>query len=204
MFMIRSKSLKTELYRKGIHLSSLWMPLFIMTTERNFCIVLFSVLLVLDLAAEYAAYCKLGGVGAVFRKMFIRTLRNREVSHSSFVPSGAVYILAAALMVSVCFSQKAAVAAMCIVLIADSNAALFGKFLGTYRFYNGKSVEGTLAFFISAVLVILFFYSGISPFAVCLTAGAATAMEFFERETGIDDNFAVPLISGFVLNLISL
>lgn len=204
MFFALSKNLKTEWYRKGIHLSSLWMPLFILLAERNFCIVLFSVLLVLDFAAEYAAYCKLSGIGSLFRRVFLRVLRGKEINRVLFVPSGAVYILAGALAVSVCFSAQAAATAMCVVLVADSNAALFGKFLGTYRFYNGKSVEGTLAFFISAVSVILLFYSEVSLTVVCLTAGLATAVEFFEKEIGIDDNFAIPLISGFVLNLISL
>ena len=32
----------------------------------------------------------------------------------------------------------------------------------------------------------------------------ATAAEFFERELQIDDNFAIPVITGFILNLISL
>ena len=204
IFMTESKALKTELYRKAVHLSSLWIPLLIMLAEKNFCIILFSVLVVLDLTAEYNAYRKTSVIGTLFRRLFIKTLRNKEVSRISFVPSGSVYILAAALAVSVCFSPKAAAAAMCIVLTADSNAALIGRFFGTFRFYNGKSFEGTMAFFVSSVLVILFFYPEISPAIICLTATVATAAEFFEKEIGTEDNFALPLLSGFILNLVSL
>lgn len=204
MFAANSKSLKTELYRKAVHLSSLWMPLLIMLCSRNFCIILFSCLLGLNIIVEYAAYQKAAFFGTLFRRMFIKTLRNREISRAAFTPSGSVYILAAALTVSVCFSAQAAAAAMCIVLIADSNAALIGKVFGTLRFSNGKSIEGTTAFFISAVLVCLCFFPTNSLFIIYLTAALATAAEFFEKKLGIDDNLSIPLVSGFILNLIML
>lgn len=110
MSVVLSKSLKTELYRKAVHLSSLWMSLFILWADRNVSIVTFSLLLALNLIVEYAAYRKTAVVGDLFRRMFIRTLRNREVCRERFVPSGSVYILAAALIVSVCFTSRAAAA----------------------------------------------------------------------------------------------
>jgi len=203
MFVLKSKPLKTELYRKIVHLSSLWMPWLILTQERNKCMLLFGFLFLIDVLLEYAAYSKVSSIGILFRKMFIKTLRNKEISRTLFVPSGSVYILAAALIVSVCYSAKAAAAAMCIVLIADSNAALIGRFLGTIRFYNGKSLEGTAAFFISTAAVILAFFPNISLFLLAFTAGSAAAIEFFEQEIGIDDNLAVPVVSGFILNLMT-
>lgn len=204
MSVVLSKSLKTELYRKAVHLSSLWMSLFILWADRNVSIVTFSLLLALNLIVEHAAYRKTAVVGDLFRRMFIRTLRNREVCRERFVPSGSVYILAASLIVSVCFTSRAAAAAMGVVLVADTCAALVGKVWGTYRFSNGKSIEGTAAFFSSAVWVIVLFFPTVSPLIVFSAALLAAAAEFFEKETGIDDNFAVPLVSGFVLNLISL
>lgn len=139
----------------------------------------------------------------LFKKMFIKTLRNREISHSTFTPSGSVYILAAALAVSVCFAPKAAAAAMCVMLIADSNAALCGRFWGSFRFYNGKSPEGTLAFFISALGIISCFFPALPSVTAFFIALTATAAEFFEKELRIDDNFTIPLVTGFLLNLIS-
>lgn len=204
MFAVKSRSLKTELYRKAVHLSSLWMPVLMMCCSRNFCILLFAALLGLDLAVEYSAYRKISGVGSLFRRMFIKTLRNKEISQSSFTPSGSVYILAAALFVSVCFSAKAAAAAMCVVLISDTLAALIGKFFGTFRFSNGKSFEGTLIFFISAVLIGASFFPGVSPFIIYPAAFLGTLAEFFENKIGVDDNLSVPLVCGFVFNLIVL
>ena len=203
MLGLKSKSLKTELYRKAVHLSSLWMPVFIMTMPRNWSIILFSFFLIVNFLMEYASYQKTAIIGSLFRKMFIKTLRNREISHSHFTPSGSIYILAAALTVSVCFTPKAAATAMCIVLISDTCAALFGKFCGTFRFYNGKSFEGTFAFILSAYFVIYFFFPAISSFFICFIAFISAATEFFEKEIGVDDNFSIPLVSGFFLNLIA-
>ena len=50
----KSKAIKTELYRKAVHLSSLWMPLFIFTAPRNWSILLFFTLLAANLFVEYA------------------------------------------------------------------------------------------------------------------------------------------------------
>ena len=51
----KSRAIKTELYRKAVHLSSLWMPLFIFTAPRNWSILLFFTLLAANLFVEYAA-----------------------------------------------------------------------------------------------------------------------------------------------------
>ena len=93
---------------------------------------------------------------------------------------------------------------MSIMLVSDSCAAIIGKFWGSKRFDNGKSVEGTLAFFISAVCVVYFFFPAISPAIIAVTALSASLAEFFEKDLRIDDNFSIPLIAGFILNLISL
>lgn len=198
-----NRTLKTELYRKAVHLSSLWMPALIITLPRNINIVLFFALLTLNILAERAAYCKSSGFGCLFRRMFIKTLRNREISRTNFVPSGSVYILAAALITCTCYTGKAAATAMAVMLIADTCAALAGRFLGKIKFYNGKSLEGVSAFILSALLTIVYFFPHISPAAAVATACLACAAEFFEKEIKIDDNLGIPLIAGFILNLIA-
>lgn len=203
MIALSSKSFKTELYRKSVHLSSLWMPMLILSLSRNACIVLFSALLLADLVVEYSAYNKTAVIGNLFRRMFIKTLRNREISREGFVPSGSVYIMMAAVIVSVCFNSLAAAAAMCVMLVADSSAALVGKFCGTFRFYNGKSLEGTAAFFVSAFAVVSCFYADAPLIMVVFVAAMTTAAEFFEKELKVDDNFTIPLVCGFLLNLIA-
>lgn len=196
------KSLKTELYRKSVHLSSLWIPAFIVLAGKNLSIMLFAVLFLINLAVEYSAYQKSGVVGRLFRRTFIKTLRNKEVGRNHFVPSGSVYVLFAALVTSACYAPLAAAAAMSVMLISDTCAALVGKFLGSIRFYNGKSAEGTFAFWVSAFLVVNLFFPA-APLLLLFGASAAACLaEFFEAELKVDDNFAIPVVCGFLLNLL--
>lgn len=201
MLELQSKSLKTEVYRKAIHISSLWMPLWILVMSQKQSIVLFGCLFSGNLLLEYASYQNIAGIGVLFRKIFIKTLRKKEINPAHFVPTGSVYLLAGALAVSVCFTAKVAATAMCVVLISDSCAALIGKLFGTFKFYNGKSFEGTFSFILSAYIVIFCFFPTLSPIVICFISLVAAATEFFEEEIGIDDNFLIPLVTGLLLNL---
>lgn len=46
------------------------------------------------------------------------------------------------------------------------------------------------------------YFPMVSPFIIYVTALLATVVEFFESKIGVDDNLSIPLISGFILNLI--
>lgn len=202
MLFIKSKSIKTELYRKAIHLSSLWIALFIYIVPIDFCMITFLILFLGNLYIEYAAFHKTSHIGTLFRKMFFKTFRNKEIYTKKFIPSGSVYVLAAALIVSVCYTTKAAAIAMAIMIVSDSCAALIGKTFGKIRFYNKKTLEGTFAFWLSAFLIIMAFCS-VSVITAFIIAAVTTMTEFFEKELRIDDNLAIPVISGFLLNLIT-
>lgn len=206
MTVLISKSLKTELYRKAIHLSSLWMPLFIYRADKSWSMILFAVLALGNLFFEYAAYARVSYIGGWFRRMFIKTLRHKEICQKKFVPSGSFYILTAALICSVCFSKPVGATAMTIMLISDSCAALCGKFYGRIRFKNGKSAEGTLAFAASVILVIFMLNKilTVSSTAAAVVVITATAVEFFEKKIKVDDNLTIPLVSGLIFNLFSL
>lgn len=199
-----SKSLKTEIYRKAVHLSSLWMPLFIFLSGKNICILFFLFTLLGNLILEYAAYKKTPVIGGMFRRMFFKTLRPKEVIKNKFVPSGSVYILLAALICSVCYAKEAAAIALTVMLIADSGAALCGKLFGSFRFENGKSLEGTATFFILTLFILSLLAPECPLPLMTMTAVSATAAEFFENELSLDDNLSIPLVVGYFLNLLYL
>ncbi len=199
------KSLKKEFYRKAIHLSSLWIPLVIYFAETSVSELLFAILLLLDLVIEYANYRRLPWARWLFARLFARTLREKETVRASFQATGSMYVLAAALMCTVLFSKPIAIISLTVMLISDTAAALFGKAYGTRKLYKNKSLEGTAAFFMSALFVNMICNS-IYPFGVtsvfaCLLA---TFAEMYEDKFGIDDNFSIPLSIGVVLTLSEL
>lgn len=101
-----NKSIKTELSRKAIHLSSLWMPMFIFLADKNTALIVFAMLLAIDLAVEYLSYKKVRWARNSFERLFVRTLRGKEIKKDLFRPSGALYVLAAAVLCVLCFPKE--------------------------------------------------------------------------------------------------
>ena len=83
-----AKNLKKELYRKLIHLSSLWIPLFIYFVHPGVSIVFFSLLFVGNVLIEYGNYKKHPWARRTFGSLFFRMLRNKETTHGKFQVSG--------------------------------------------------------------------------------------------------------------------
>ncbi len=194
------KSLKKEFYRKAIHLSSLWIPLFIYLAHSGVSVALFAFLLLGDVIVEYANYRRYLWARWIFARFFAKTLRNKETVRARFQPTGSMYVLAAAIICTVLFSKPVAVIALTVMLISDTAAALFGKAYGTRKLYKSKSIEGTAAFFMSALgvnMLCAFFY----PFNVVSVIAClmATLAEMYEDKLDIDDNFSIPLAVGLVL-----
>ena len=99
------------------------------------------------------------------------------------------------------FGKEVAAIALTVMLISDSAAALVGRSVGKIKIYKNKTLEGTLAFFVSAVVINLLFWP-LYPF----TAGSivaclvATLAEVYEDKIEIDDNLSVPVFFSVVLN----
>ena len=199
------KSLKKEFYRKSIHLSSLWIPLVIYFMHPGFSVSLFALLLLGDIGLEYANYKRYPWARQIFGALFAKTLRNKETVHARFQATGSMYVLAAAILCTILFSRSVAVIALSVMLVSDTAAALFGKAYGSRKLYKNKSLEGTTAFFMSALLVNMVL-SPIFPFNVAsvIACLAATFAEMFEDKLDIDDNFSITLVVGALLTFLNL
>ena len=199
-----AKNLKKDLYRKSIHLSSLWIPLFIYFVHPGVSIVFFSLLFVGNVLIEYGNYKKYPWARRTFGSLFFRMLRNKETTHGKFQVSGSLYVLLAAIACTLLFPQPVAVISLSVMLISDTSAALFGKAYGTRKLYKNKSLEGTVAFFLSALIVNMlcepiyhFTYAGV------IACAAASFAEMFEDKLEVDDNLSIPLVVGTVLVILN-
>lgn len=199
-----SKSFRNELYRKLIHLSSLWIPAFIYLVHPGISITLFSVLLTGDVLIEYGNFKKWKWARRTFGTMFYKTLRNKERVRTHFQVSGSMYVLAAAIICTMLFSKPVAALSLTIMLTSDACAALFGKAFGTRKLYKSKSLEGTVAFFL-CTLIIMILFTPLYPvtYASIIAAATATFAEMYEDKIEIDDNLSVPLFVGIILTLLN-
>lgn len=199
-----NKSFRQEVSRKLIHLSSLWIPAFIYFVPQNISITFFAFILSGDALLEYGNYKRWRWARRTFGVLFYRTLRSKELVHDHFEATGSLYVLSAAILCPLMFSQTVATIALTIMLTSDTCAALFGKAFGTRKLYKKKSLEGTSAFFLCTLLVLML-YTPIYPvtYASIIAAFLATLCEMFEDKLEIDDNLSVPLVIGIILTLLN-
>ena len=199
-----NKSFRQEVSRKLIHLSSLWIPAFIYFVPQNISITFFTFALAGDAILEYGNYKRWRWARRTFGALFYRTLRSKELVHDHFQATGSLYVLSAAILCPLMFSQTVSAIALTVMLTSDACAALFGKAFGTRKLYKKKSLEGTVAFFLCTLLVLML-YTPIYPvtYASIIAALLATFAEMYEDKLEIDDNLSIPLIIGIVLTLLN-
>ncbi len=195
-----------EIFRKTIHLSSLWMVASIAFFPKWFNIALFVFLLASIILVEYGNYRQWKLFTLTYGSLFNRILREKE-RQEKFHLSGASYVIAAALMVTAIFPKIIAMTALSIMLIGDTSAALVGRKFGRHKINGGtKSIEGSIAFWLSSAAVLLFFYLAYHqplPFLPCGLIGitVATFAEIYRNRLHLDDNFSIPLATGLFLSL---
>ena len=141
----------------------------------------------------------------VFNTTFSSIMRADELIRGKRL--GSTYFLPACCITILLFSKPVAIAAVSVLVISDTAAALIGKRYGRKRILGGKSAEGTLAFVVSAALVIVvvgIFNQQTAGFFVAgfVASIVAAFVELFTKKIGIDDNFTIPLSTGAVMTLL--
>ncbi len=141
----------------------------------------------------------------LLRSFFYQFKRQRE-RHPFFATFS---FLLAVLLCLIVFGQAIAIIACITLSFGDAISTVIGKKYGAHKIFwaKPKSVEGSLAFFItsfSAILIFLYYfpqYTIYSPFATALVGAGVGA---FVETLPANDNSSVPLITGFALWLLSL
>lgn len=192
-------SYAAELARKGIHLCSLSIPViyyFISkSTALGILIPLTFFLLFIDITRFMFK-----PVGKLFHFLFGWLLRPHESNEEARRLTGATYVLLAAVVCIWIFPKVVAITAFAILIISDTSSALIGRRFGRRPFLR-KSLAGALAFFGSALVVVLLSpkiaYHPLEYLIGAVAAGAGMVVESIA--SSIDDNLLVPLSVGIVM-----
>ena len=200
---------RQEVFRKLIHLSSLWIPavIYLYQGQKILLVYFFLTLLILNLLCEFAYSCQVPVIREVYSFFFGRMLRNKQVKRGQWVVSGAPPVFAAAALACLLFRPYFAAIGMVVMLTADTAAALIGRRFGRHACVNHKSVEGVAAFIVTGLVFSLLILWGSGIFSWKLGLGAvlgtvlAAGAELFEKQLHVDDNLSIPVIMGAVLTL---
>ena len=188
-----------EIARKAIHLCSLSIPVIYYFIERDLALMILVPVTLGFLTVDLLRYYH-GPTSRLFYRIFSFMLRKHEQDPSSKRLNGATNVLIAASLCVIIFPKLVVLTAFPILIISDSVAALFGRRFGKRKFMQ-KSLEGSGAFFVSALLVVYFTAKvdhAITEYAI----GAAAAFVGTVAEAGswkIDDNLSIPLSVGAVM-----
>ncbi|MBM4178465.1 MAG: dolichol kinase [Ignavibacteria bacterium] len=193
--MSQQISYTSELARKGIHLSSLMIPIVYLQLERWTGITILSVMtavsLLIDVLMHYHAPTR-----RVMHALVGRMLRQHEVMTEAFRLTGASWVLIAATLTFLAFPPVLSTTAFTVLIVSDTVAALIGRRYGRRAFLD-KTLVGTTCFFLAAVGVTVvyqhvfdcgfyFLVSGVVASALCAIVEASSI------RLRVDDNISIP------------
>ena len=189
---------RAEIIRKGIHLNSLLIPIIYSFITKELALWLLVPMTVLALAIELGKHYS-SSFAVLYYRIFGTILREHEHDRTRFHFNGATYVLLSAVFCVLVFPKLITITAFAILIISDSTSALIGRKFGKHRFFL-KSREGALAFFVSAVVVVLVApKSDGLPMEYLIGVIGALAGTVAESALKIDDNLSIPVTVGTVM-----
>jgi dolichol kinase len=187
-------SWKGELFRKGIHLTSLSIPVCFFLLSDSVVRICLVIAILLSLIFDLLRIFGNDQVKAFLSDLFGPILRPKEERRLS----GSTTILLAALLVHLFYDLNIAAASMVIIVIGDTAAAIIGRRFGRFHF-RGKTLEGSLAFCLFAGLAVLIIPDLAIKVAI---AGVVFGAIIEALPIPIDDNITVPLAAGALMQLL--
>ncbi len=191
---------RDEVVRKLIHLCSLSIPIVYYFIARYDALIVLSILTVIAITIDLLRYFS-PTFAKIFYSYFGFLLRKHEKDNNKKALNGASYVLLSAAISVFLFPKILFLTAFGILIISDSTAALIGRKFGKHKLLK-KSLEGTLAFFVSAIIVVLVtpkITGDIYEFFIGIVAAAIAAVVENLSYGWVDDNLSVPITIGFVM-----
>ena len=204
-------SIKSEVLRKSLHLAGLLIPVSYVYFGKELTLLFTAITIVAFFMIEPYRISRdttkriIEGIRPLFTEDVFKVISRgfekvdakiREITRKEEENCiGAhIYFAVAALINVMIFPMELAIATIIVATISDALAAIVGKSLGKHRFKNSKSLEGSAAFFLSA-LAIFYFYV---PFWYAVWgAFVGTIVEFFNVPP--NDNFSNQLAMSFFM-----
>lgn len=192
-----------EIRRKTFHLLGLLCPLIYYFLPKYIAVILSFLAMILVLCIDIYRHDNkiIQRCVDIFLSNFIR-----DSEKTSKKLSGSGWMFIGIFLSCLLYSKKVAIFSWLVLFVSDSLAALVGTYYGRNKIFKDKTLEGSIAFFIS-VLVMglsydLIFGSSFTFIEIVLAGLVGTFVELYSKDYGYDDNFTIPIIVGLVLSVI--
>ncbi len=192
--MYKGISIKNELLRKSIHIcNSLFAYSLFIFDQREFSIIIgFCTISIILFEIVRINFQK---VNILFIKIFGPIIRDFEGGGRL---TGATYVMISSFFVLVLFDKYVCITSILIMSYSDTAAAIIGKKYGRTRIFK-KTLEGSLAFFVTSLIILLIIAPEVSLGLGLIAIIIATLVE--SLPINIDDNLSVPLIIALILSI---
>ncbi len=185
--------MNAEIRRKSFHLIGLLIPICYHYLTKISALWILGIICILYLGVEI--YRK---SNHKFNHFFINTLRPimRDSEHYAF--AGTTYFLSGCWLTILFFDKDIAMLAIYLFIWSDLAAALAGKYWGNKKIIFNKSLEGSVAALIVALVTGVFckpfIMNGLDMFTLCIASFLCAFLELFSP--GNWDNFTIPIGAG--------
>lgn len=189
---------RDELARKGLHVLALVIPLGVWPVGRTFAVVVCGAAAAAALAADVLRV-RSPRFAAVIDRCFGFMMRLEECPPvgGPIVLNGATWVLLSATLLAAVLPMEVAIVSFTVFMVADAAAAIVGRSIGRRRWPRSiRTVEGSIAFFVTGTAVMLLFGS-VPLWTVAIAVLAGTAAEIPSRP--LNDNVRVPFVMGIVI-----
>ena len=194
---MEDKRLK-EIYRKSIHIGSLILPfsyryLFHFNRKLTFLFLVPITLIFLVIEVIRMEH-------RTFKRFFYNIFGIMLRKHEMHDFTGATYLLISTIICIAVFPRNIAFLSLSFLAIGDTFAAIVGIIFGKRKLLGTKkSLEGSIACFITSFVFALFY---INPAIAFLGAFAAAIAEF--SRIPVDDNIKIPISAGLIMSVFNI
>lgn len=195
---INQNLLKTELFRKSIHISSMLVPLISIFVGLWVAIAFVVIISIMYLISEYL---RVRGRELPIFMTITKLAARPDVERMEGPILSPIYLSIGILSSLLIFPEPTSYAAITVLALGDGVSSIIGKTFGKRKiwFSDGKTIEGTGAGFVCAFGGTLLF---VSP--VLALVGATVGMLVELVPIRINDNISVPISVGFAIIVASL
>lgn len=188
--------IKAEVFRKLLNLWAIFIPIiYYLLPERSAQLLLLIITVIILAIDFFRLHINIFKEGFIL--LFGSFLRRRELSQLS----GATYLLLGCLITTILFSKSIVIAACTFIIIGDTFGAMLGQNIKGPKFFK-KTVIGSVSFFFSNIIVVIFIYPHLDLPLSHLIIGAMLATFFEALPLPWDDNFSVPILTGVFMSLL--